>query len=41
MKWHKKAKAEKESVIDFVERQKTMRDLEKLTKERHNAENKK
>jgi len=34
-------KTGKESLIDFVERQKTIRDLEKLTKERHNAENKK
>ena len=36
MKWHKKAKAEKESVIDFIERQKSAQDLEKFTKERHN-----
>ena len=31
-------KTGKESVIDFVERQKAANDLEKLTKEKHNSE---
>jgi len=35
MKWHKKSDEQKESVIDFVERQKAAKDLENLTKKLH------
>jgi len=35
---HHRLLAGKESVIDFIERQKASKDLEKLTKENHNAQ---
>ena len=35
---HRRLLAGKESVIDFIERQKASKDLEKLTKEKHNAQ---
>ena len=35
---HRRLLAGKESVIDFIERQKASKDLEKLTKENHNAQ---
>ena len=37
---HRRLLAGKESVIDFIERQKASKDLEKLTKEKHNAQTK-
>jgi len=35
---HRRLLAGKESVIDFIERQKASKDLEKLTKEKHNVQ---
>ena len=37
---HRRLLAGKESVIDFIERQRASKDLEKLTKEKHNAQTK-